>query len=107
MVVAVALSIAVTICSVDHVGAMHGASEHAHGAPAGCLPDVCITAIAQNPSLSGMPIGFVVALGVPLDAGLNPRLVDADSSTRALLLSTNHFPRASNKLYRLHAAYRL
>jgi hypothetical protein len=108
LVLAVALSVSVAVCSVAHVGPMNGASEHAHGASSICVPDLCVTITSKDPSLLlGSTAGFFLLLSALLVVGSNPRLSDMAPPYGVLLADSNHLPRASNKLYRLHAVYRL
>jgi hypothetical protein len=87
---------------------MNGASEHAHGASTGCIPDLCVTVTSKDPSLLlGSTAGFFLLLSALLVVGSNPRLSDMAPPYGVLLADSNHLPRASNKLYRLHAVYRL
>lgn len=102
-----ALCIAVAVCSIDHVSPMNGAADHAHTAAPGCIPNLCVTMVSQDAPLSGKTGAFFLLLSVLLISGFTPHLPDTHPHNRTLLVSANHFPRASNKLYRLHAVYLL
>ncbi|MEW6324222.1 MAG: hypothetical protein AB1515_02425 [Nitrospirota bacterium] len=99
------LAVAVTLCGIDHLGLQSDLmAGHAHGAAPECVPDLCVTATSNDTSWAGKTALFWL-LGLALTAGLiTPLLVDPKN---AWLIHAHHPPRASNKLYRLHAVFLL
>jgi hypothetical protein len=101
------LSVMVVLCGVDHVLPMNGAGHHAHPSSPTCNSNLCITKTSQGAPLSGKTAVVLLLLVVFGDFRFGPRLSDPDPNHRALLVNKDHLPGASNKLYRLHAAYLL
>lgn len=107
-VLSVALSLAVALCSVDHVGPMGGAPDHhAQSASPGCIPDLCVTIASKDSSLGGDTVGSFVWLSALLLAGFAARLTVPDPHRMARLIPSNRPPGMPQKLYQLHAVYLL
>lgn len=107
MVLAIVLAMAGAICSVDHVNVISDSSDHVHGALSGCVPDLCVTVTSKGSSWSGNFDNALLLWSLFVMLGRTPRVAAINPLARARLLGTNHFLRASDKLYQLHAVYLL
>lgn len=104
---AVALSFAVVLCNLDHVGPMVGMAEHGHESSSGCIIDQCVTLTSNNFSVPVSAAGVFLLLAAALGFGLYHRLPGTETRGRSHLIDSNHLPRDSNKLYQIHASYLL
>ena len=105
--ITIVLCIAIALCSLDHLGLMIGAAEHAHTASPGCISNLCVALTSQDISLSvkiaGLFLIFSFVLLFRLD---HPSLGDRSTIYDRFAMPDRH-PKTSHKLYQLHAAYLL
>jgi len=100
----VALLLAVVLCNLDHMGPMAGMAEHGHEGFSGCIIDQCVTLTSNNFSSLGSAAGVLLLLAAALGFGFYHRLPGTETRGPFRFINANHLPRASNKLYQLHAA---
>jgi hypothetical protein len=104
---AVALSFAVVLCNLDHVGPMAGMAEHGHESSSGCVIDQCVSLTSNNFSSPASPAGVFLLLAAALGSGIGHRLLGTETPGGSDFIDAHHLPRASNKLYLLHVSYLL
>lgn len=107
VLLAVALSFAVVLCNLDHVGPAAGTAEHGHKSLSGCIIDHCVTLTSKDFSSQVSAAGVFLLLAAALRFGLHYRLSGTETRRYSLFINANHLPRASNKLYQLHSSYLL
>lgn len=105
--ITIILCIAVALCSFDHASLMAGTAEHAHAASPGCLSNLCVALTSQDDLLSVKISGLFLLLSFMLLSRLDDPLLGDGPSIHYRFARLNHLPKASHKLYQLHAAYLL
>ncbi len=106
-VLAIVLCVAVVLCSIDHTGPTVGNSEHADAVSSGCLSDVCQTLTSKDSSFPGKTAGFILLLTFILTAEIASFSMGQLRFLKPSSNGRNQVSKAFNKLYRLHAAYRI
>ncbi|MBI3994559.1 MAG: hypothetical protein HY349_01150 [Nitrospirae bacterium] len=104
---AVALSFAVVLCNLDHDSPTAGMNEHGHENFSGCVIDDCVALTSEDFLFPASAAGVFLLLAAALGFGLHHRLPGTETRRRSHFISANRIPRASNKLYQLHASYLL
>jgi hypothetical protein len=107
VVFAVVLAMVVGVCAFDHGGPVNGAVKHSHTASSDCSSNSCLALISQDGTSSVKTAGSFLLLSVLLIFGLGSPSLVLDARNRLLFFRSNLLPRASTRLYQLHAVYRL